>query len=85
VLKQGDILRTIHIQFTEVAGSRRNGRHILIFVGPRKAKFGIEVDGSRGAQDIALLKHYYQKSNPFSQLRVENNFGLLMFYCSAFT
>lgn len=36
------------------------------------------------AQDIALLKHYYQKSNPFSQLRVENNFGLLMFYCSAF-
>ncbi|HBS5717639.1 TPA: GNAT family N-acetyltransferase [Klebsiella aerogenes] len=36
------------------------------------------------AQDIALLKHYYQKSNPFSQLRVESNFGLLMFYCSAF-
>lgn len=34
--------------------------------------------------DVALLQQYYQKSNPFSQLRVEDNFGLLMFYCSAF-
>ncbi len=25
-----------------------------------------------------------KKSNPFSPLRVEHNFGLLMFYCSAF-
>lgn len=35
-------------------------------------------------QDVALLQQYYQKSNPFSQLRLQNNFGLLMFYCSAF-
>lgn len=36
------------------------------------------------ADDVALLRHYYEKSNPFSPLRVEHNFGLLMFYCSAF-
>lgn len=35
-------------------------------------------------EDVALLQRYYQKSNPFSQLRVQDNFGLLMFYCSAF-
>ncbi|MEB6473190.1 GNAT family N-acetyltransferase [Klebsiella oxytoca] len=35
-------------------------------------------------EDVALLQRYYEKSNPFSQLRVQNNFGLLMFYCSAF-
>ncbi|MDJ1655113.1 GNAT family N-acetyltransferase [Raoultella sp. Ech2A] len=34
--------------------------------------------------DVAILRHYYQKSNPFSQLSAHNNFGLLMFYCSAF-
>lgn len=36
------------------------------------------------AGDVELLKSYYQKSNPFSQLTAHNNFGLLMFYCSAF-
>ena len=35
-------------------------------------------------EEVARLQRYYQKSNPFSQLRVEDNFGLLMFYCSAF-
>ena len=35
-------------------------------------------------EEVARLQRYYQKSNPFSQLRVQDNFGLLMFYCSAF-
>lgn len=34
--------------------------------------------------DKALLKHYYAKSNPFSELPMVDNYGLLMFYCSAF-
>lgn len=34
--------------------------------------------------DVEVLKHYYHKSNPFAQLSAYNNFGLLMFYCSAF-
>jgi hypothetical protein len=34
--------------------------------------------------DVNILKYYYQKSNPFSRLSARNNFGLLMFYCSAF-
>ncbi len=36
------------------------------------------------AADLALLKKYYQKSNPYSALAFQNNFGLLMFYCSSF-
>lgn len=35
-------------------------------------------------QDIAMLKKYYLKSNPFSGLQAVNNFGLLMFHCSSF-
>lgn len=31
-----------------------------------------------------LLKHCYQKSNPFSALPMNDNYGLLMFYCGAF-
>ena len=34
--------------------------------------------------DISLLHNYYQKSNPFSELPMIDNWGLLMFYCSAF-
>ncbi len=34
--------------------------------------------------DIALLEDYYGKSNPFSQLPMVGNFGLVMFYCSSF-
>lgn len=35
-------------------------------------------------EDRDLLKKYYAKSNPFSALPMLNNYGLLMFYCSAF-
>lgn len=34
--------------------------------------------------DIAVLNSFYQKSNPFSELPMINNWGLLMFYCSSF-
>jgi len=34
------------------------------------------------AQDIELLLDAYKYSNPFSALPMENNTGLLMFYCS---
>ena len=34
--------------------------------------------------DISLLRQYYERSNPFSQLPMNNNYGLLMFYCSSF-
>ncbi|STS88890.1 putative GNAT-family acetyltransferase [Klebsiella variicola] len=51
-------------------------------VSPRAGDFRkLDMDS---ADDVALLRHYYEKSNPFSPLRVEHNFGLLMFYCSAF-
>ena len=33
--------------------------------------------------DIATLYHFYQKSNPFSELPMIDNWGLLMFYCSS--
>lgn len=32
-------------------------------------------------EDRALLRRYYEKTNPFSRLQVVRNFGLLMFYC----
>lgn len=35
-------------------------------------------------EDRELLEKYYKKTNPFSQLQVVNNFGLLMFYCGSF-
>lgn len=38
----------------------------------------------RDESDRELLKSYYQKSNPFSAFPMINNYGLLMFYCSAF-
>ncbi|HIE4690390.1 TPA: GNAT family N-acetyltransferase, partial [Klebsiella pneumoniae] len=51
-------------------------------VSPRAGDFRkLDMDSP---DDVALLRHYYEKSNPFSPLRVEHNFGLLMFYCSAF-
>jgi len=33
--------------------------------------------------DVELLHKFYHKSNPFSALPMLDNFGLLMFYCSA--
>ncbi|MFT4106452.1 MAG: GNAT family N-acetyltransferase [Lacrimispora sp.] len=35
-------------------------------------------------QDREMLKKYYLKSNPFSNLQVVNNYSVLMFYCSSF-
>lgn len=35
-------------------------------------------------QDRQLLKHCYQKGNPYSRLAVIHNFELLMFYCEGF-
>lgn len=35
-------------------------------------------------EDQAFLKKYYAKSNPFSELPMLNNYGLLMFYCASF-
>lgn len=34
--------------------------------------------------DRQMLKHYYQKTNPFSKIQVIDNYGLLMFYCASF-
>lgn len=34
--------------------------------------------------DRKLLKEHYELSNPFSDFAFVNNYGLLMFYCSAF-
>lgn len=42
-----------------------------------------KMDMSR-QEDRDLLKKYYEKSNPFSALPMIDNYGLLMFYCSAF-
>lgn len=36
------------------------------------------------SEDRDLLRKYYAKANPFSALPMHNNYGLLMFYCSAF-
>lgn len=36
------------------------------------------------AGDVKLLQECYARSNPFSALSFENNFGLLMFYCIGF-
>lgn len=35
------------------------------------------------ADDVVLLRHYYERSNPFSPLRVEHSLGPLVSYCSA--
>ncbi|PJJ26862.1 GNAT family N-acetyltransferase [Lacrimispora celerecrescens] len=35
------------------------------------------------AGDRALLKRYYTKSNPYSALTMEDNYELLMFYCTS--
>ena len=35
------------------------------------------------AIDRELLKRYYTKSNPYSALTMEDNYELLMFYCSS--
>lgn len=41
-----------------------------------------KLDMSR-AIDRELLKRYYTKSNPYSALTMEDNYELLMFYCSS--
>ncbi|WP_313182896.1 GNAT family N-acetyltransferase [Lacrimispora sp.] len=41
-----------------------------------------KLDMSR-AIDRALLKGYYSKSNPYSALTMEDNYELLMFYCTS--
>ena len=35
-------------------------------------------------KDREVLKRCYQKSNPFSALPMNGNYGLLMFYCSSY-
>ncbi len=35
-------------------------------------------------QDLSLLRACYAQSNPFSELPMEENFGLLMFHCGSF-
>lgn len=47
--------------------------------GMTAQKLDMEKEESR-----ALLKKYYGKKNPFSELQVVENFELLMFYCGAF-
>lgn len=42
-----------------------------------------KLDMSNG-EDVAFLKKYYTKGNPFSALQVVNNSSLLMFYCGSF-
>lgn len=34
--------------------------------------------------DKELLRHFYQHSNPYSAFSMEDNYGLLMFYCDEF-
>lgn len=36
------------------------------------------------SEDNFILKKYYERSNPFSAFPMNNNYGLLMFYCSSF-
>lgn len=71
------------VDFYPKFGFTRSEEHQYIMpVSPRAGDFRkLDMDS---ADDVALLRHYYEKSNPFSPLRVEHNFGLLMFYCSAF-
>lgn len=49
---------------------------------PRQA--GVRKLNMESSTDIALLEDYYGKSNPFSELPMIGNFGLVMFYCSSF-
>lgn len=35
-------------------------------------------------EDNFILKKYYERSNPFSVFPMDNNYGLLMFYCNSF-
>ncbi len=35
------------------------------------------------SEDNFILKKYYERSNPFSAFPMNNNYGLLMFYCSS--
>ena len=71
------------VDFYPKFGFERTDEHQYIMpVVPAAGDFR-KLDMDR-PEDVALLQRYYQKSNPFSQLRVQNNFGLLMFYCSAF-
>lgn len=56
--------------------------HIGLHIAPRTASVRKLDMASKG--DIAMLHDYYQKSNPFAELPMVDNWGLLMFYCSAF-
>lgn len=71
------------VDFYPQFGFTRTDEHQYVLpVMPTAGDFRrLDMDQS---EDVALLQRYYQKSNPFSQLRIQNNFGLLMFYCSAF-
>ncbi|MEN0615085.1 GNAT family N-acetyltransferase [Klebsiella indica] len=71
------------VDFYPQFGFRRTDEHQYILpVMPTAGDFRkLDMDQP---EEVALLQRYYQKSNPFSQLRIQHNFGLLMFYCSAF-
>lgn len=38
----------------------------------------------KNAADVALLREYYGKKNPYSKLQAVNGFSLLMFYCGSY-
>lgn len=40
----------------------------------------LDIDTAAGQE---MLRHYYEKTNPFSKVQVVDNYGLLMFYCSS--
>ncbi len=56
-------------------------QHTLSISGTEQAGFK-KLNMDR-ASDREILRCCYQKSNPFSALSMENNEGLLMFYCGA--
>lgn len=61
------------------------------FVKEKEYQYKMNIDPQSGkikkldmsnAEDCAILKNYYLKSNPFSALPMIGNYGLLMFYCA---
>lgn len=61
----------------------------LGFVKDVEYTFGKTINGTQGnlrqldmanADDVAMVKKYYEKGNPFSAMAVVNGFGLEMFY-----
>ncbi len=51
-------------------------------VAPRQSS--VRKLNMESSTDIAFLENYYGRSNPFSELTMIGNFGLVMFYCSSF-